>query len=293
MMRIGSMNGAAVDGRGGAQAGRSGMQMQTDPVSKNIQNQIANAQQQLQEISASQEMTPEQKMKKRQEIQQEINSLNQQLRQHQIDQRKEQQAQLKSKDSSVDDMLGGEQNTGKAASENQGSGLSQASMKAMMSADSSIKQAQIQGNVATRFEGRAGVLKAEIKQGGGNVEAKQAELEEVEQKAVSATASQMNTLADANQTIEEAAKVEQSSANKTDISDTKAKNKADKNDKAEQDGKETGNVSGDTADGVDNETVTQLQETTAAADTSTEVSTEAAAGAAVQVHTNKHIDIRL
>lgn len=38
------------------------------------QNQIANAQKQLQEVSASQEMTSEQKMKKRQEIQQEITS---------------------------------------------------------------------------------------------------------------------------------------------------------------------------------------------------------------------------
>ena len=129
-------------------------------------------------------------------------------------------------------------------------------------------------------------MKAEIKQGGGNIEAKEAELDQVEQKAVSATASQMNTLADANQTIEEA-------TNKTDISDTKAENKADKNDKAEQDGKETGNVSKDTADGVDNETVTQPQETSAASDVSTEVSTEAAAGAAVQDNTNKHIDIRL
>ncbi len=92
-------------------------------------------------------------------------------------------------------------------------------------------------------------MKAEIKQGGGNIEAKEAELDQVEQKAVSATASQMNTLADANQTIEEA-------TNKTDISDTKAENKADKNDKAEQDEKETGKVSGDTADGVGNEAVT-------------------------------------
>lgn len=283
MMKIGSMNGA----NSGVQAGKPSMQMQTDPVSKNIQNQIANAQKQLQEVSASQEMTPEQKMKKRQEIQQEITSLNQQLRQHQIEQRKEQQS--KSKDSSVDDMPGGEQSVGKAASENQGSGLSQASMKAMMSADSSIKQAQIQGNVATRFEGRAGVLKAEIKQGGGDVEAKEAELAEVEQKAMSATASQMNTLADANQTIEEAAKVEQGSANKADASDTKAANKADKNDKTEQDKKETGNVSGDAADGVDNETVTQPQETSTAA----EVSAEAATNAAVQVNANKHIDIRL
>ncbi|MEZ3479417.1 MAG: hypothetical protein K1W08_12565 [Lachnospiraceae bacterium] len=92
-------------------------------------------------------------------------------------------------------------------------------------------------------------MKAEIKQGGGNIEAREAELAKVEQKAVSATASQMNTLADANQTIEEA-------TNKTDISDTKAENKADKNDKAEQDEKETGKVSGDTADGVGNEAVT-------------------------------------
>ena len=42
-------------------------------------------------------------MKKRQEIQQEITNLNQQLRQHQIEQRKEQQ----SKKSSMDDMVAG------------------------------------------------------------------------------------------------------------------------------------------------------------------------------------------
>lgn len=84
-----------------------------------------------------------------------------------------------------------------------------------MQAGKAGMQAQIQGNVVTRFEGRAGVLKAEIKQGGGNIEAKEAELAEAEQRAVNATASQMNTLADANQTIEEAAKAEQSSAGKT------------------------------------------------------------------------------
>lgn len=285
MMKIGSMNGAG----GGVQAGKTGIQMQTDPVSKNIQDQIANAQKQLQDVSASQEMTPEQKMKKRQEIQQEITSLNQQLRQHQIEQRKEQQSQSKSKDSSVDDMLGGEQSAGKTASGNQGSGLSQAGMKAMMSADSAMKQAQIQGNAATRMEGRAGVLKAEIKQGGGSIEAKKAELEEVEQKAMSATASQMSTLADANQAIEEAAKVEQNSADKTDKSDTKAENKADKNDKTEQDDKKAGNVPGAAADGVDNETVAQPQEALITA----EVSTEAATGTAVLANINKHIDIRL
>lgn len=46
------------------QTGSTGIKMQTDSVSKNIQNQIANAQKQLQEISANKEMTVEEKMKK-------------------------------------------------------------------------------------------------------------------------------------------------------------------------------------------------------------------------------------
>ena len=70
------------------QTGTMGMTQGNDSVSKNIQNQIANAQQKLQDLSSNEEMSLEDKMKKRQEIQQEINNLNQQLRQHQIEQRK-------------------------------------------------------------------------------------------------------------------------------------------------------------------------------------------------------------
>ena len=65
--------------------------MQTDSYTKNIQKQIADAQQRLQNLSSNQDLSLEEKMKKRQEIQQEIANLNQQLRQHQIEQRKEQQ----------------------------------------------------------------------------------------------------------------------------------------------------------------------------------------------------------
>ena len=64
------------------QTGTMGMTQGNDSVSKNIQNQIANAQQKLQDLSSNEEMSLEDKMKKRQEIQQEINNLNQQLRQH-------------------------------------------------------------------------------------------------------------------------------------------------------------------------------------------------------------------
>ena len=158
MMKINGFNGT------NTQTGVMGMAQANDSVSKNIQNQIANAQQKLQDLSSNEELSLEDKMKKRQEIQQEITNLNQQLRQHQIEQRKEQQ----SKKSSMDDMVAGTKNT----SAKKGTGLSQAGMRAMISADSSMKQAKVQGSMATQMEGRAGVLESEIKQdaGKGNTE---------------------------------------------------------------------------------------------------------------------------
>ena len=51
--------------------------------------------------------------------------------------------------------------------------MSKDSMQAMISAESAMKQAKVQGSVATKMEGRAGILKAEIKQDaarGGDVE---------------------------------------------------------------------------------------------------------------------------
>ena len=201
-------------------------QMGNDSVSKNIQNQIANAQKQLQELSSNKEMSIEEKMNKRQEIQQQIADLNNQLRQHQIEMRREQQ---QTKSSSMDDMLGGTRkvaNTG-----NQGAGLSQASMQAIISADSAISQVQSSVRVVTKMEGRAGVLEAEIKLDsarGGNVEAKQEELAEVQQKASQAQASQLNVLANANEELEEASKSEQKVESKEDkatIEDENTENK--------------------------------------------------------------------
>ena len=199
-----------INGISGAntQAAQIGMNQAMDSYSKNIQNQIANAQKQLQELSSNEEMTLEEKMKKRQEIQQQISDLNMQLRQHQIEQRK----------ASMDDMLGGNRTAAKSG--NKGSGLSQASMQAMISADSSMKQAKVQGSVATQMQGRANVLKAEIKQS-GSTEAKEAELADLEQKAVNATASQMNTLAEANKAVSEAAAAERTEKKTSDAKEEK------------------------------------------------------------------------
>lgn len=170
-MTISGING------GNLQAGQSGSAQAMDSYSRNIQKQIMDAQKQLQELSSNEKMSPEEKMKKRQELQQQINDLNMQLKQHQMEQRREKQ-----------------QKTG--------------SMEAMISADSSMKQSKVQGSVATRMKDRAGVLESEIKLdsiGGQGASKKKEELADVEQKAMQVTASQMRTLADANRTLKEAA----------------------------------------------------------------------------------------
>ena len=206
------------------QAGSPGRMTQMDSVRKNIQNQIANAQKKLQELSSNEELSLEDKMKKRQEIQQEINNLNQQLRQHQIEQRKEQQE----KRTSMEDMLGGSRKTAPKSGK-QSAGLSQASMQAMISADSSMKQAQVQGRMATQMEGKAGVLESEIKMDkgrGASTEKKEEELADLQAKAQAATAAQVSTLAEAGKKMEEAAKADA----QTEASETKG----DKTDKAQE-----------------------------------------------------------
>ena len=222
-----------VTGRtGAAQAGttlRNGG-MQSDSYTKSIQRQIADAQQKLQDLSSNEELSLEDKMKKRQEIQQEITNLNQQLRQHQMELRREQQSQ---KSSSMDELIAGTKHT----SAKKGTGLSQASMQAIISADTSMKQANVQGSVAAGLKGRAGVLESEIRQdaGKGNTEKKEQKLADIQEKVQSATAQQMSLVASANQEVEEAAKADSAeNTEKTESADkTNNTNKTDNADRTD------------------------------------------------------------
>ena len=117
----------------------------------------------------------------------------------------------KAKGSPMDDMLGGAGNAGGTKAGSKGAGLSQASMTAMISADSAIKQAKVQGSVATKMEGKSRILQSEIKLDqaiGGDTQKKEEELAQVEQKAQAAASSQLSTLSDAGRVMEEAAKAE-------------------------------------------------------------------------------------
>lgn len=197
----------------GRNQGVSGVNMQEDAVSKELKRQIERAQKELKNISSNQDLTMEEKMKKRQEIQQEIASLNQQLRQHQIEQQKEQrEARKESKGNAMDDVLGSPAESSKKA-DNPG-GMSKAGMQSLISADASMKQAQVQGGVSAKLDRRANVLEAEIKQNGGkgenSLKAKEEELADARQKAQDAEAGQVSALAEAGRKAQEAGKAQES-----------------------------------------------------------------------------------
>lgn len=190
-----------VNGLSGAGSKTAGIKMaqKMDSFSINIKNEIARKQKEQQEISSNKSLSAEEKMKKRQEIQRQINDLYNQLRQHQIEQRREkQQAEMSAGN-----------NRAAANEDKQTAGLSQASMESMISADSAMAQAKVQGRAVTGMEGRIRGLKAEIRQdagSGSSVKKKQEELEKLEQKKLSASASQMNTSGTLNQKIADVAK---------------------------------------------------------------------------------------
>lgn len=201
-MRINGMSGT------NTQVGTMGISHGSDSYSKNIKNQIASAQEKLKELSSNNEMSLEEKMKKRQEIQKQIADLNNQLRQHEIEQQRQQRQE---KHSSGEDMSGGAK-TRVSKSGKKGRGLSQASMKAMISAGSAMDQVQAGQQITTQAEGQANVLKSEIrqdKQAGVDTQAKEEELAGIEENLANAKASQAELLGKASEEIKEASQVEE------------------------------------------------------------------------------------
>ena len=208
-----------VNGISGSNAEAQSFQMNrnqgTDSVSKNLQNQIAMAQKELQELSGKKEMPPEEKMKKRQELQKQISDLQNQLRKHQMELRKESQQK---KGSSMETMSGGSKQASKSAKDGTGLSstdmqhLSQATMFAFISADSSMKQVKAQGAVKSQMESKARILKSEIKQDtgrGGNARKKQEELAAIEEKTQEIELNQINFLSDIDKKLKETSETDQ------------------------------------------------------------------------------------
>lgn len=175
---------------------------QMDSYSKSLQEQINNANEQLQSLGEDKEMSIDEKMKKRQEIQKQITDLQNQLRQHQIEQKKENR---QSKGSSMEDMLGGKHT---AKSSKAAKGISTDSMKALISADSAINQVEAGGAVKANLKGEAGILETEIKLDsarGKDVEKKQEQLAVLESRNRDVESAQLEVLNRADKELDKAA----------------------------------------------------------------------------------------
>ena len=175
---------------------------QMDSYSKSLQEQINNANEQLQSLGEDKEMSIDEKMKKRQEIQKQITDLQNQLRQHQIEQKKENR---QSKGSSMEDMLGGKQT---AKSSKAAKGISTTSMKALISADSAINQVEAQGVIKVNLKGEADILETEIKLDsarGKDVENKQEQLADIESRNMDIESAQLEVLNRTDKELDKAA----------------------------------------------------------------------------------------
>ena len=203
-MNVNGVNGAGMrQNTTGTGAGN-----QTDPVSKDLQSQIEKLKNDLHEISANQEMSVDAKMKKRQEIQKQISELEIQLRQHQMEAKREER-QKKKDESTFDDLTGTKPQ--KKQGDSQSMGMSAGSREAMISADKAIKQASVNGSTAKRMEGRANVLEVEIKldrsrNGSSNANLKEEELAKTKESMENASASQIDSLVQAGKTMQEASR---------------------------------------------------------------------------------------
>ena len=127
----------------------------------------------------------------------------------------------------IDNLPGGKKLASTAAKS--GAGISGASMQAMIAADVSLEQVNVQGSVKTQLEGRAGVLGSEIKLDaarGDDVEKKKEELSDIEGKTQDITASQLGSLSDINKNMEDAAK--------EDLEAARAEDRAEKIDGADK-----------------------------------------------------------
>ncbi len=243
-MRVNGANGINISAAAlGMEAGGS-----ADPQVKDLQNQIQNLQKQLKELGSNSEMPAELKSRKRQDLQKQISDLEAQLRQRQIEVKHEEAVKKQQKKGgSLDEMLGAKPQAKKDG--RQSAGMSAGSMEALISADASLKQADVHGSTAQKMEGRAGVLEAEISMdsmsgGASAVASKKEQLAEAQAKAAEAASAQMGSLAQAAEEAKKAGEAENSREDTSEKSGDKAEKSKDGRTGAAQEGEKT--------DGTDN-----------------------------------------
>lgn len=150
---------------------------QEDAVIKNAQKQIEALRNELQTLSENEDMEPKIKAEKKQELQKQINELNTQIRQREIELRKEKQAANQPSEANKNE-------------ESSGVGFTKSVTGGLISVSNALKGAKDLNGLNKRLTGRAGELNAEIKADlarGADTLAKEKELEKVN-KGIKSTA---------------------------------------------------------------------------------------------------------
>lgn len=171
--------------------------------SKNVQNELTSEQQRLKRVSSDEDMSAQEKAKKRQEIQKQIDELNRKLRLLSMEKKEEEEEEAKEQEKKIilkEELLGDTdkkaENTDKKEKndkelqkqqEEQISKTKQlvSKMKNMLSADSLVQNDHIEEKVNKQKEHKKSIMKAEIKADklyGTDTDAKREELENMRKK---------------------------------------------------------------------------------------------------------------
>lgn len=164
-----------------------------DAISKSIENEISDVQRQRQQVS-KQDLSADEKMKKRRELQQEISRLNNQLRQRQAENRRKQNKEKAAKEQDAENVKTDDekkaQNTAsksdetketeRKAVEMQDAKKEKVNEQTVVSAEDAISRSRLQNKVVSGIRNDIKILEGEIRQDkarGENVDDKKEQLE--------------------------------------------------------------------------------------------------------------------
>lgn len=137
----------------------------SDGISEGIKKQIENIKEQISDLSKNETLSPKDKMNKRNELQDLLQNLNNQLSQRQIEIKKE--ALEKNADHSENATVNKNTNLGSKEKTDTVSisdaGMNSAAMKSIINSEYTMDQINITNAVKTSLEGQSGVLTGEIK----------------------------------------------------------------------------------------------------------------------------------
>ncbi len=169
-----------------------------DSILNSIQRQIMDVQSKLKKLNENKDMSAEEKMNRRKELQQQLQDLNRQLTQRKMELQKE-QMERRAEEATANAVKNKEQETEPGT-------MDSASMHGLVNASSSMESVKAAQSVKTRQEGEARIMESEIKLDqarGSSTEGKQGRLSNLRSRIESSSDYVMRELTKVNKSVKE------------------------------------------------------------------------------------------